>query len=79
MRKIQGRRGDGNGKIKGRGTPSGPNLRFCLSAHGVEILHCGTVDFLGVVRLFSRNWPYSALACGTVRQTAVNCGVGHVF
>jgi hypothetical protein len=69
----------GNGKIKGRGTPSGPNLRFCLSAHGVGVLHCGTVDFLGAVRLFSRKWPYSALPHGTVRKTAVNCGVGHDF
>lgn len=78
MRISRERTGSGNGKIKGRGTPSGPNLRFCLSAHGVGVPRCGTVDFQAAVRWFSGTRPYSASPDGTVRETAVICGVGHV-
>lgn len=78
MSASQGRTGSGNGKIKGRGTPSGPNLRFCLSAHGVGVPHCGTVDFSRGVRQFSGNALYSTSPDGTVRETAVICGAGHV-
>ncbi|KXV73644.1 hypothetical protein AD953_15430 [Acetobacter malorum] len=78
MREGQEKEGRKHGKIKGRGTPSGPNLRFCLSAHGVGVPLCGTVDFQPAVRRFSGNGPYSASPDGTVRQTTVICGVGHV-
>ncbi|KXV23420.1 hypothetical protein AD935_00275 [Gluconobacter japonicus] len=78
MREEQEKEGRKHGKIKGRGTPSGPNLRFCLSAHGVGVPLRGTADFQAAVRRFSGNWPYSASPDGTVRQTAVICGVGHV-
>ena len=72
------RRAGKHGKIKGRGTPSGPNLRFCLSAHGVGVPHCSTVDFSRGVRQFSGNGQSSVILHGTVRETAVICGAGHV-
>lgn len=78
MRSGKGRGAGRHGKIKGRGTPSGPNLRFCLSAHGVGVPLRGTVDFQAAVRRFSRSRLYSASPDGTVRQTAVICGAGHV-
>ena len=79
MRSGKGRGAGRHGKIKGRGTPPGPNLRFSLSAHGVGVPRCGTVDFLRGVRRFSRNRQSSVIPHGTVRETAVNCGVGDVF
>ena len=78
MRSGKGRGEGRHGKIKGRGTPSGLNLRFCLSAHGVGVPLRGTADFQAAVRRFSGNALYSTSSDGTVRQTAVICGAGHV-
>ena len=41
------------GKIKGRGTPASPHLRFSLSAHGVRDISSGTLDFRRLSRHFS--------------------------
>ncbi|KXV36022.1 hypothetical protein AD940_00785 [Gluconobacter thailandicus] len=41
------------GKIKGTGTPAGPDLRFSLSAHGVRESLSGTLDFSRLSRHFS--------------------------
>lgn len=79
MRSGKGRWEGRHGKIKGRGTPAGPNLRFSLSAHGVGVPLCSTVDFSRGVRRFSGNRQSSVIPHGTVRETAVKCGVGHVF
>lgn len=78
MREGQEKEGRKHGKIKGRGTPSGLNLRFCLSAHGVGVPLRGTADFQAAVRRFSGNALYSTSSDGTVRETAVICGAGHV-
>lgn len=79
MRSGKGRGAGRHGKIKGRGTPSGPTLRFSLSAHGVGVPRCGTVDFSCGVRWFSKNRQSSVIPHGTVRETAVICGADHVF
>lgn len=78
MRSGKGRGAGRHGKIKGRGTPAGPNLRFSLSAHGVGVPLLSTADFQAAVRRFSGNAPYSASPDGTVRETAVICGADHV-
>lgn len=41
------------GKIKGTGTPAGPDLRFSLSAHGVRENLSSTLDFRRLSRHFS--------------------------
>ena len=79
MRSGKGRWAGRHGKIKGRGTLFGPNLWFSLSAHRVGVPRCGTVDFSRGVRRVSRNRQSSVITHGTVRETAVKCGVGHVF
>jgi hypothetical protein len=79
MREGQEKEGRKHGKIKGRGTPSSLNLRFSLSAHGVGVLRCSTVDFSRGVRRFSRKRQFSVILHGTVRETAVICGADHVF
>lgn len=79
MREEQEKEGREYGKIKGRGTPSGPNLRFFLSAHGVGVPLCGTADFSRGVRRFSGNGQSSVILHGTVRETAVICGAGYVI
>ncbi|ANQ40071.1 hypothetical protein BAR24_00470 [Gluconobacter oxydans] len=79
MRADKGRGAGRHGKIKGRGTPAGPNLRFSLSAHGVGVPLLSTADFQAAVRRFSRNRQSSVIPHGTVRETVVKCGVGDVF
>jgi hypothetical protein len=52
MRQGRQKAGKREGKIKGRGTPSAPNLRFRLSAHGVGSLERGTMEIRPVVPWF---------------------------